>query len=37
VFAFAGVRAVLGVIALLLAARALERRHPNDDAPSSIH
>jgi membrane protein implicated in regulation of membrane protease activity len=36
VFAFAAVRALLGVIALLLAARALERRHPNDDAPSSI-
>ena len=36
VFAFAAVRALLGVIALLLAARALERRHPNDDAPSAI-
>lgn len=36
VLAFAAVRAVLGVVALLLAARALERRDPHDDAPSSI-
>jgi membrane protein implicated in regulation of membrane protease activity len=35
-FAFAAVRAVLGVVALLLAMRALERRRPEDDAPSSV-
>ena len=36
-FAFALVRAVLGVAALLIALRALERRNPRDDAPSSIY
>ena len=35
-FAFALVRAVLGVAALLIAMRALERKHPNDDEPSSV-
>ena len=33
VFAFVAVRAALGVVALLIAARALERRHPRDDGP----
>ena len=33
---FAGVRAVLGVFALLVAAQALERRDPRDDAPSVL-
>jgi hypothetical protein len=33
---FAGIRAALGVVALLIAARALERRNPNDDRPSSV-
>ncbi|MGT2424673.1 hypothetical protein [Amnibacterium kyonggiense] len=36
VFAFAAVRAALGVAALLIALRVLERRDPNDDAPSSV-
>lgn len=36
VFAFVLVRAVLGVAALLIAMRALERRDPNDDRPSSV-
>jgi membrane protein implicated in regulation of membrane protease activity len=36
VLAFAAVRAALGVVALLIAARALERRHPNDDGPSAV-
>lgn len=36
-FAFAAVRAVLGVVALLIALRALDRRHPRDDRPSAIH
>jgi hypothetical protein len=36
VLAFATVRAVLGVVALLVALRALERKDPHDDAPSSI-
>jgi hypothetical protein len=35
-FGFALVRAVLGVAALLIAMRALDRGHPNDDRPSSI-
>jgi membrane protein implicated in regulation of membrane protease activity len=35
-FLFAAVRAALGVVALLLAMRALERRRPEDDAPSSV-
>jgi membrane protein implicated in regulation of membrane protease activity len=35
-FAFAVVRAALGVAALLIAIRALERKNPNDDRPSSI-
>jgi membrane protein implicated in regulation of membrane protease activity len=35
-FAFAIVRAALGVAALLIAMRALERRNPNDDKPSSV-
>lgn len=35
-FAFAAVRAALGVAALLIAMRALERRDPNDDRPSSV-
>ena len=29
-------RAALGVAALLIAMRALERRDPNDDRPSSV-
>ncbi len=37
VFAFVVVRAALGVAALLIAMRALERRNPNDDRPSSVH
>ena len=37
VLVFAAVRAALGVAALLIASRALERRHPNDDRPSAIH
>ena len=36
VLAFAAVRAALGVAALLIAIRALDRRDPHDDAPSSI-
>ena len=36
VFAFVAVRVVLGVAALLIAARALERRDPRDDAPSVL-
>jgi membrane protein implicated in regulation of membrane protease activity len=36
VLAFAAVRAALGVAALLIAARALERRDPRDDRPSSV-
>jgi hypothetical protein len=36
VLAFAAVRAVLGVVALLIALRALEHRNPNDDRPSSV-
>jgi hypothetical protein len=36
VFAFVLVRAALGVAALLIAMRALERRDPNDDRPSSV-
>ncbi|WP_375406644.1 hypothetical protein [uncultured Amnibacterium sp.] len=36
VFAFVLVRAALGVAALLIAIRALERRDPNDDRPSSV-
>lgn len=36
VFAFAAVRAAIGVAALLIALRALERRDPHDDAPSAI-
>lgn len=35
-FGFAVVRAALGVVALVIAMRALERRDPNDDRPSSI-
>ncbi|MGN6446713.1 hypothetical protein [Amnibacterium sp.] len=35
-FGFALVRAVLGVVALLIAVRVLDRRHPNDDRPSSV-
>ena len=35
-FAFAIVRAALGVAALLIAIHALERRDPNDDRPSSV-
>ena len=33
-FVFAAVRAALGVVALLIASRALERRDPRDDHPS---
>jgi hypothetical protein len=36
VFAFALVRAVLGVVALLIAMRALHDKNPNDDRPSSV-
>jgi hypothetical protein len=36
-FAFAVVRAALGVVALLIAMRALEHTNPNDDRPSSVH
>ena len=36
VLTFAAVRAGLGVAALLIAARALERRDPRDDRPSSV-
>jgi membrane protein implicated in regulation of membrane protease activity len=36
VFAFVLVRAVLGVAALLIAVRVLERRDPKDDRPSSV-
>ena len=35
-FAFAGVRAGLGVAALLIAIHALDRGNPNDDRPSSV-
>ena len=35
-FVFAAVRAALGVVALLVAARALERHDPHDDRPSSV-
>jgi hypothetical protein len=35
-FAFALVRAVLGVAALLIAMRALHDKNPNDDRPSSV-
>ena len=35
-FVFVAIRAGLGVVALLLAARALEKRRPEDDAPSSV-
>lgn len=36
-FGFAIVRAILGVVALLIAIRALDRGNPNDDRPSSVH
>lgn len=36
VLLFAAVRAALGVAALLIASRALERRDPHDDRPSSV-
>jgi hypothetical protein len=35
--AFVVLRAVLGVVALVLAARMLEERRPGDDRPSIIH
>jgi hypothetical protein len=35
-FAFAIVRAILGVAALLIAMHALANRNPNDDAPSAV-
>jgi len=35
-FAFVGVRAALGVAALVIAVHVLERRDPNDHAPSSV-
>lgn len=36
-FVFAGVRAAIGVVALLIALRALERKDPRDDSPSVLH
>ena len=33
---FSALRAVIGVVALVLAARALERRDPHDDRPSVL-
>ena len=37
VLVFTALRAGLGVWALLIAARAMDRRDPNDDRPSVIH
>ncbi|GAA2754573.1 hypothetical protein [Amnibacterium kyonggiense] len=36
VFAFVVIRVIIGVAALLVALRVLDRRNPNDDAPSSV-